>query len=62
MRDGILHSSGGRVITVTGLGKDLAQARSKAYEVISGITLRGSHYRKDIALAASTTAPQSGEK
>ena len=62
MRDGILHSSGGRVLTVTGLGKDLAQARSKAYEVISGITLRGSHYRKDIALAASTTAPQSGEK
>ena len=62
MRDGILHSSGGRVLTVTGLGKDLAQARSKAYEVISGITLRGSHYREDIALAASTTAPQSGEK
>ena len=62
MRDGILHSSGGRVLTVTGLGKDLTQARSKAYEVISGITLRGSHYRKDIALAASTNAPQSGEK
>ena len=62
MRDGILHSSGGRVLTVTGMGKDLATARSKAYEVISGITLRGSHYRKDIALTASQSASQSGEK
>jgi phosphoribosylamine--glycine ligase len=58
LHDGILHSSGGRVLTVTGLGKTLTEARSKAYEVISGITLRGSHYRKDIALVAS----QSGER
>ena len=53
MRDGILHSSGGRVLTVTGRGADLTAARSLAYEVISGITLQGSHYRKDIALRAS---------
>jgi phosphoribosylamine--glycine ligase len=58
LHDGILHSSGGRVLAVTGLGKTLTEARSKAYEVISGITLRGSHYRKDIALVAS----QSGER
>jgi phosphoribosylamine--glycine ligase len=51
--DGILHSSGGRVITVTGLGADLAAARGVAYERISSITLRGSHYRRDIALSAS---------
>lgn len=61
MRDGILHSSGGRVLTVTGLGKTLSQARSKAYETISGITLRGSHYRKDIALWA-LSAPQSEKR
>ena len=49
----ILKSAGGRVLTVTGLGADLTEARDKAYRVISGITLRGSHYRSDIALNAS---------
>ena len=34
-------------------GKDLAAARNVAYEVISKITLAGSHYRSDIALKAS---------
>ena len=53
IKDGVLHSSGGRVLTVTGLGIDLAEARAKAYQVISGISLRGSHYRSDIALKAS---------
>ena len=50
---GILKSAGGRVLAVTGLGSDLTDARDKAYRVISGITLRGSHYRSDIALNAS---------
>lgn len=54
LKDGVLHSSGGRVLTVTGIGASLAEARSKAYESISKIRLRGSHYRSDIALAAST--------
>ncbi len=49
----LLKSSGGRVLAVTGLGADLTEARDKAYRVISGITLRGSHYRSDIALNAS---------
>jgi len=49
----ILKSSGGRVLTVTGMGADLTEARDKAYRVISGITLHGSHYRSDIALNAS---------
>ena len=53
-RDGaLLTSAGGRVLTVTGMGADLTEARDKAYRVISGITLRGSHYRSDIALNAS---------
>jgi phosphoribosylamine---glycine ligase len=51
--DGVLHSSGGRVLTVTGTGATLSDARNNAYRVISGITLAGSHYRSDIALAAS---------
>jgi phosphoribosylamine---glycine ligase len=53
LKDGVLHSSGGRVLAVTGMGADLAQARDKAYLAISRITLRGSHYRSDIALTAS---------
>ena len=53
LRDGILHSSGGRVLAVTGIGSDLTEARNKAYRVISAITLKGSHYRSDIALNAS---------
>ena len=53
MRDGVLHSSGGRVLTVTGLGSDLTQARDAAYRTISRISLPGSHYRSDIALNAS---------
>jgi phosphoribosylamine--glycine ligase len=51
--DGVLHSSGGRVLTVTGMGGTLADARNNAYQVISGITLAGSHYRSDIAFTAS---------
>jgi phosphoribosylamine---glycine ligase len=53
MDGNILKSSGGRVLTVTGMGADLTEARDKAYRVISGITLHGSHYRSDIALNAS---------
>ncbi len=52
-RDGILHSNGGRVLAVTGLGSDLTEARDRAYRSISAITLRGSHYRSDIALNAA---------
>ena len=53
IRDGVLHSSGGRVLTVTGLGSDLTQARDAAYRTVSRISLPGSHYRSDIALNAS---------
>ena len=54
LKDGLLCSAGGRVLTVTGIGGTLAAARDKAYQVISAITLAGSHYRGDIARAAST--------
>ena len=51
--NGALVSSGGRVLTVTGLGSDLTEARDKAYRTISQIQLAGSFYRNDIALNAS---------
>jgi phosphoribosylamine--glycine ligase len=50
---GSLISTGGRVITVTGIGEDLTQARDRAYRAISQIELSGSFYRSDIALNAS---------
>ena len=52
-KDGALLSAGGRVLTVTGLGSDLTEARDKAYRTISKIQLAGSFYRNDIALNAS---------
>ena len=48
-----LVSSGGRVLTVTGVGSDLTQARDRAYRAISQIKLTDSFYRTDIALNAS---------
>ena len=48
-----LISSGGRVLTVTGLGSDLTEARDCAYRAISQIELEGSFYRSDIAFNAS---------
>ena len=50
--DGLV-SSGGRVLTVTGLGSDLTEARDRAYRAISQIELEGSFYRSDIAFNAS---------
>jgi len=52
-KDGVVHSSGGRVLAVTGMGSDLTEARAAAYSAISTITLHGSHYRSDIALNAA---------
>ena len=48
-----LLSTGGRVMTVTGIGTDLTEARDRAYRAISQIELEGSFYRTDIALNAS---------
>jgi phosphoribosylamine--glycine ligase len=48
-----LLSTGGRVLTVTGTGADLTEARDRAYRAISQIELEGSFYRSDIALNAS---------
>ena len=48
-----LIASGGRVLSVTGLGEDLTEARDRAYRAISQISLPGSFYRSDIALNAA---------
>ncbi|NED95409.1 phosphoribosylamine--glycine ligase [Phytoactinopolyspora alkaliphila] len=50
---GQVVSSGGRVVSVTATGTDLAQARARAYEGVGMIELDGAHHRTDIALAAA---------
>ncbi|WP_042407937.1 phosphoribosylamine--glycine ligase [Streptacidiphilus carbonis] len=47
--DGGIVSAGGRVLSVTATGKDIAQARTRAYEAAGRIGLKGSHHRSDIA-------------
>ncbi|MFP4300460.1 MAG: phosphoribosylamine--glycine ligase [Spirochaetaceae bacterium] len=45
---GGLQTSGGRVLTVTGLGDDVEGARAQAYGRLSTIEFRGMQYRTDI--------------
>ena len=51
--DGSVVSAGGRVLSVTATGVDLAQARGRAYAALARNELKGSQHRTDIALAAS---------
>jgi len=50
--DGVLVTGGGRVLTVTGLGDTITEARARAYEGVAAIDFPGAHYRTDIALRA----------
>jgi phosphoribosylamine--glycine ligase len=48
-------TSGGRVLGVTGIGKDLRTSADQVYEEISRIHFDGMYYRKDIGRNDSTT-------
>ncbi|MEV6570616.1 phosphoribosylamine--glycine ligase [Streptomyces sp. NPDC051577] len=53
-RDGdSVVSAGGRVLSVTATGSDLAQARERAYKAVARIRLDGSQHRTDIAAKAA---------
>ncbi|MFD5328120.1 phosphoribosylamine--glycine ligase [Streptomyces sp. NPDC127092] len=53
-RDGdTVLSAGGRVLSVTATGTDLAEARERAYAAVGRIRLDGSQHRTDIALKAA---------
>ena len=52
--DGIIYTDGGRVLTVAGMGKDIAEGREKVYRNIGSIQFEGRYYRKDIALREVT--------
>lgn len=51
--DGRVVSAGGRVLSVTATGKDLAVARERAYAAVERVGLDGAHHRTDIAASAA---------
>jgi len=48
-RDNKVVTSGGRALGVTALGRDIRDAKNKAYNAVEKIHFKGMHYRKDIA-------------
>ncbi len=48
LNNGEFVTSGGRVLGVTALGKDVKHAKANAYDAIKKIHFKGMHYRKDI--------------
>ena len=56
LKDGILVTSGGRVLGVTALGADLQTALDKAYAAVDQIDFDNKHYRKDIGKRALAAA------
>lgn len=52
-QDGRVVTAGGRVLAVSALGIDLAEARRRAYEACARISFEGMHHRTDIAKEAA---------
>jgi phosphoribosylamine---glycine ligase len=51
VRDGGLVTNGGRILSVTGLGPTVAEARSAAYGAVGEVAFAGMRFRTDIAAA-----------
>lgn len=49
-KNGEYLTAGGRVLGVTGIGKNLQDAITKTYKAVKKITWEGVHYRKDIGM------------
>ena len=49
LRDGRLVTNGGRILSVTGTGPTVAEARERAYAGVERIHFEGARYRTDIA-------------
>ncbi len=52
-RDGRVVTAGGRVLAVSALGTDLADARTRAYRAASLVSFEGAHRRSDIGQETS---------
>jgi phosphoribosylamine--glycine ligase len=60
LKYGKLVTNSGRVLGVSALGNDIADAIVKAYEAIDYISWEGMHYRRDIGHRALTRAAEEG--
>ncbi len=49
-KDGKFVTNGGRVLGITGIGKDIDEARTKAYEGVDLINFEKKHFRHDIGI------------
>ncbi len=52
IKDGKIVTAGGRVLGVTGLGKDIKEAMERTYRAVEKISWEGVYYRKDIGMKA----------
>jgi phosphoribosylamine--glycine ligase len=52
LKDSQMVTNGGRVLGVTGLGKDIPRAIERTYEAVKKISWEGVHYRTDIGYKA----------
>ncbi len=52
LNDLVTQTAGGRVLCVTALGEDLAQAQARAYETVNQIKFEGAQFRRDIGWRA----------
>jgi len=59
-RDGVFQTSGGRVLVVSAMGRDMEGARRAAYEAVSRIKIEGAHYRRDIGMKSLAAAKMRG--
>lgn len=52
LQNGVLETSGGRVISVTAVGDSLRACVDKAYAAVDGVAFEGAYHRRDIGFKA----------
>ena len=60
--EGVVRTAGGRVLYVTAVGRDLGEARRRAYRAIDLIGFEGMKFRSDIGLRQESAGAQPDAK
>ncbi len=58
IQNGRTVTDGGRVLAVTGRGKNLAEASKESYKTVNSLSWEGAYFRKDIGVDLQTMADQ----
>jgi len=58
VKDGEVVTAGGRVLCVTALGDSLPEARDRAYDAVSDVSIEGAFHRSDIGYRALARLPR----